>query len=66
VSNSSTADTGRTATEKSATEARQGRYGRPVLYVLIGGLILCAIVLVLLGVSAPPPSIGASPSPVGQ
>lgn len=50
---------------KDATEARQGRYGVRVFYVLAGGLVLAAIVLVLLvgftGVSAPPPSIGADP-----
>lgn len=30
-------------------KVRQGRSGRPVLYVLIGGLVLCVIVFIGLG-----------------
>lgn len=31
---------------ETATEARQASYGRPVLYVLLGGLILGALYLI--------------------
>lgn len=31
---------------ETATEARQGEWGRPILYVLIGGLVLAAIVVI--------------------
>ena len=53
---------------KSPTSARQGRYGRPVLWVLLAALILCGIAFVLLmgtGISAPPPSIGVTPDSTG-
>ncbi len=33
----------------TAREARQGRLGRPVLYVLIGGLVLAMIAWVIVG-----------------
>lgn len=51
---------------KTATEARQGSNGRPVLYVLLSALALLAIaVFVMVGftdVDKPPPSIGNQPA----
>lgn len=47
--------------ELNTTKARQGRTGRPVLYVLIGGLALALIVFAGLGVygsSQPNENIG--------
>jgi hypothetical protein len=48
--------------ELTPTEARQGKKGWPVLYVLIGGLALAIIAMVVLvggtDVKNPPPDIG--------
>ncbi|WP_229729492.1 hypothetical protein [Agaricicola taiwanensis] len=49
------------------TEARQGNKGKPVLYVLIAGLILMGIALFYLvggtDVQNPPPDIGVVDNP---
>ncbi len=42
-------ETNETAEVLTAREARQGRLGRPVLYVLIGGLALVIIAWVVVG-----------------
>ncbi len=47
--------------ELNTTKARQGRTGRPVLYVLIAGLALCLVVFAGLGIygsSQPDQNIG--------
>jgi len=56
------------AVVETAEEARQGPKGKPVLWVLVGGLALAVIALlyfVSTGVDEPPPAIGVQDQPVG-
>ena len=47
---------------KNATEARQGSRGKPMLYVLFGGIALVAAAFAVIyatsSVDSPPPSVG--------
>lgn len=51
--------------QETANEARQGPKGRPVLWVLVGGLVLCVIALIYLmstGIDDPPGPGAAGPT----